>query len=131
MADASVNMDGIVSSPKQVPRPRRALFWAIFLGGGALMLAAAVVLPCAVPARTTAEKNACICNLRSLDGAKEQWALETKATNGTMMTFANITEGDHPYLRGVLKCPAGGVYLLGLYGENPRCTFADKGHRLN
>src|SRR5947209_19333386 len=45
-------------------------------------LLAAIAIPNFVRARTTSQMNACINNLRQIDGAKQQWALETKqATN--------------------------------------------------
>ena len=39
-------------------------------------LLAAIAIPNFVRARTTSQTNACINNLRQLDGAKQQWALE-------------------------------------------------------
>ena len=45
------------------------------------------VLELLTRARTTAQKNACIANLKQIDGAVQQWALENKksgtATVGT------------------------------------------------
>jgi prepilin-type N-terminal cleavage/methylation domain-containing protein len=38
-------------------------------------LLAAIAIPNFVRARTTAQQNACINNLRQIDGAKQQWAL--------------------------------------------------------
>src|ERR1700677_2718635 len=43
-------------------------------------LLAAIAIPNFVHARTTAQQNACINNLRQIDGAKQEWALETKAS---------------------------------------------------
>src|ERR1700688_5336012 len=70
-------------------------------------LLAAIAIPNFVRARTTAQQNACINNLRQLDGAKQQWALEAKAGQTTTPTLANI----QPYLgRGTNgtapTCPA-------------------------
>ena len=39
-------------------------------------LLAAIAIPNFVKARTTSQTNACINNLRQIDGAKQQWALE-------------------------------------------------------
>ena len=50
-------------------------------------LLAAIAIPNFVRARTTSQMNACINNLRQIDGAKQQWALENKA--GTNATPAN------------------------------------------
>jgi len=41
-------------------------------------LLAAIAIPNFVKARTQSQTNACINNLRQIDGAKQQWALETK-----------------------------------------------------
>ena len=47
-------------------------------------LLAAIAIPNFVKARETAQKNACINNLRQIDGAKQQWALENgKVTSDT------------------------------------------------
>jgi prepilin-type N-terminal cleavage/methylation domain-containing protein len=41
-------------------------------------LLAAIAIPNFVHARATSQQNACINNLRQIDGAKQEWALETK-----------------------------------------------------
>src|SRR5580693_5099945 len=43
-------------------------------------LLAAIAIPNFVHARTTSQQNACINNLRQIDGAKQEWALENKAS---------------------------------------------------
>lgn len=70
-------------------------------------LLATIAIPNFMRARTTAQRTACITNLRAIDGAKEQWALEAKASPTTTPTIANI----QPYLgRGTAGtapiCPA-------------------------
>src|SRR3982750_1390969 len=71
-------------------------------------LLAAIAIPNFVKARGTAQKNACINNLRQIDGAKEQWALETRQSAGT----AANTTGINAYIKGgtTPSCPAGGSY---------------------
>jgi prepilin-type N-terminal cleavage/methylation domain-containing protein len=44
-------------------------------------LLAAIAIPNFVRARTTSQANACISNLRIIDGAKSQWALEQHKQN--------------------------------------------------
>ena len=44
-------------------------------------LLAAIAIPNFVRARNTAQQNACINNLRQLDGGKQQWALENKQSD--------------------------------------------------
>ena len=43
-------------------------------------LLAAIAIPNFVKARSTSQMNACINNLRQIDGAKQQWALEKGKT---------------------------------------------------
>jgi len=61
----------------------------------------------------------CILQLRHIDGAKQQWALE----NGQPATVTPTVEQIAPYLRdGTLSCPAAGSYLLRSVGEAPTCN---------
>jgi hypothetical protein len=65
----------------------------------------------------------CINNLRLIDSAKQQWALE----NNKKSTDTPTMEDLKPYLAGpngnFPKCPDGGEYILGSVGEMPRCTI--------
>jgi prepilin-type N-terminal cleavage/methylation domain-containing protein len=72
-------------------------------------LLAAIAIPNFVKARTTAQMNACINNLRQIDAAIQQYALENNAGAATAVTAALIT----PYLGrgaggsiGSVYCPA-------------------------
>ncbi len=87
-------------------------------------LLAAIAIPNFVRARTTAQTNACINNLRQIDGAKEQWALENNAADGAAVTTGDIDI----YIKGGVpaECPAGGDYGAGIgnVGADPTCTIA-------
>ena len=89
-------------------------------------LLAAIAIPNFVKARGTAQKNACINNLRQIDGAKEQWALETKQASGAS-TDQTAVNG---YIKGNTTplCPAGGAYTYGAVDTTPICNIA--GHTL-
>ena len=70
-------------------------------------LLATIAIPNFVRARLKAQQNACINNLRQIDGAKQTWALENKASQTVTPTIANI----QPYMgRGINgtapTCPA-------------------------
>src|SRR2546423_12207759 len=85
-------------------------------------LLAAIAIPNFVKARTTAQANACINNLRQIDSAKQQWALEQRV--GTNTT-PGVTDID-PYLgrsgnSSNVTCPAGGqtATFLNSYTINP------------
>jgi len=88
-------------------------------------LLAAIAIPNFVKARTTAQKNACINNLRQIDGAKEQWALEKKKAPGATVTQSEVDE----YIKGgTPKCPSGGGYTYNNVDTPPVCDVA--GHSL-
>ena len=57
-------------------------------------LLAAIAIPNFLKARSTSQQNACINNLRQIDGAIQQWALESKAKVTDPVTGPNI----QPYL---------------------------------
>lgn len=65
-------------------------------------LLAAIAVPNFVKARTTAQMNACINNLRQIDGAIQQWALEQKQGDTSPVVYIDIT----PYLKSAVVCPA-------------------------
>jgi prepilin-type N-terminal cleavage/methylation domain-containing protein len=85
-------------------------------------LLAAIAIPNFVKARQTAQKNACINNLRQIDGAKEQWALETKATTNAAVSDAAITDYIKGGITNAKACPAGGTVAVNNVGSNPTCT---------
>jgi prepilin-type N-terminal cleavage/methylation domain-containing protein len=89
-------------------------------------LLAAIAIPNFVKARTTAQKNACVNNLRQIDGAKEQWALENRASEGAPIVKADVDS----YIKGQREplCPAQGAYTYGNVGVTPVCSIA--GHTL-
>jgi general secretion pathway protein G len=67
-------------------------------------LLAAIAIPNFIRARTTAQMNACINNLRQIDGAEQQWALETKQPGTATPGYSEISS----YMRNSVVCPAGG-----------------------
>jgi hypothetical protein len=76
------------------------------------------------PAPPGPEVRGCLKNLRQLHGATEQWALETRKTPGTPVTWNDIA----PYFSAVPVCPAGGSYSLTPVGQLPQCSIP--GHQL-
>jgi hypothetical protein len=77
-----------------------------------------------------AGRNACIANLKQMDGATQQWALDNKKTD------ADVVDGmaSAQYLKGadVPLCPGGGKYRFSNVVSNaPVCTKAHSlGHSL-
>jgi hypothetical protein len=93
------------------------------------MIFAAIAIPSLLPARTHAQRNACIYNLRQIDAAKAQWALENRKKPGDPV----VDEEVNAYLKNSQRplCPAGGVYTYNPVGVNPTCSLGPVlGHTL-
>jgi chromosome segregation ATPase len=73
-----------------------------------------------------AQREACINNLRQIDAAKQEWALENNKTANAIPTSQNL----RPYFKdGILPvCPGGGIYTINAVGEPPTCSIP--GHAL-
>ena len=83
-------------------------------------LLAAIAIPNFVKARNTAVHNACVNNLRQIDGAKQQWALENAKKADDIPTKADIEQylgrtGAWPI------CPADGTCDLLVKGRCAPC----------
>ena len=94
-------------------------------------LLAAIAIPNFVRARTQSQMNACINNLRQIDGAVQQWALEQKKASSATATGPDIS----PYLKTLPICPAGGTsfddsYALGQVNASPTCKKDSTNHKL-
>ena len=84
-------------------------------------LLAAIAIPSFVKARSTAQMNGCVNNLRIIDSAKEQWALVSRADIGQAPEVPGVNE----YIKGNATplCPAGGRYTYGSIGADPECSL--------
>lgn len=90
-------------------------------------LLAAIAIPNFVKARQTAQANACINNMRQIESAKEQYALENGLTTGDAVT--DVQAG--AYIKGGYPtCPANGTYTIGAVGTDVVCSEAAAGHVL-
>ena len=101
-------------------------------------LLAAIAIPNFARARTTSQMNACINNLRQIDGAKQSWALEH-----TQNLTATPQDSDiQPYLGrgsggGLPFCPADSSftfdnsYILNSLQSVPTCKILPSNHVYN
>ena len=92
----------------------------------------AIVAYSYVKSNKTAKTTICISNLKELDSAIDQWALENHISAGTSISGyeEDVYDG---YVKGRKpQCPAGGEYLFGTIGTRPQitCTKEDEGHTL-
>jgi prepilin-type N-terminal cleavage/methylation domain-containing protein len=94
-------------------------------------LLASIAIPNFVKARTTAQMNACISNLRQIDGAIQQWALDTKQGDTATVTAAEIL----PYMKNSVVCPSGGKTFADSYSvttvqAKPACLKVPATHKI-
>jgi hypothetical protein len=82
-----------------------------------------VVIPNFIGDNRISPANACINNLRQIDGAKNEWALEHNAKTNDIVTINQLT--NYLYHGIMLKCPSGGIYTIGKVGENPTCSLSN------
>jgi prepilin-type N-terminal cleavage/methylation domain-containing protein len=78
-------------------------------------LLAAIAIPNFIKARATSQQNACINNLRQIDGGEQQWALENhQVSSATPTPISNLVSGGYVRTPGGATagptCPAGGTY---------------------
>ena len=118
------------------PYPKRSTGWVIgctVLGGLAFLaipfigLVSAIAIPSFMKSRETSQQNACIGNLRQIEAAKEQWALETGKQTGTPAVFNQV----NMYIKGgPPACPAGGSYYYNNIGTDATCDYTAVSHAL-
>jgi prepilin-type N-terminal cleavage/methylation domain-containing protein len=87
---------------------------------------AGISIPNFLKARATSQAGTCIDNLRQLDSASNQWALENNKKNNDPINYAIDLA---PYIRlnanhSIPGCPAGGTYVCNLVGTPPTCSLA-------
>jgi hypothetical protein len=92
-------------------------------------LLAYVVIPNFFPGRPPMQQFSCVANLRQLEGAKEQWALEFHKSTNDIVTATDLLPyyavGGTTNHRAMLNCPQGGTYTLGRVGELPSCSISE------
>jgi general secretion pathway protein G len=88
-------------------------------------LLAAVAIPNFMRARQTAQTNACIANLKQVDGAKTLWSLDTGGT-GTPGWGDLVTA----YIKNTPSCPASSSYNVNAVDADPTCNSGVATHTL-
>ena len=80
-------------------------------------LLAAIAIPNFVKARESAQLNSIINNLRIIEGAKDQWALENKKGTGDTPDWTVSPAGIADYLKGgTVKDVVGETYTIAAVG---------------
>ncbi len=94
-------------------------------------LLAGVAIPNLVKSRSTANMHTCIGNLRQVNLAIQQWALETRQGEDASVSATDVL----PYLNGDIRCPSGGKtfadsYFLTTVQNRPTCRIMPNTHKL-
>jgi prepilin-type N-terminal cleavage/methylation domain-containing protein len=80
----------------------------------------AIAVPNFVRARETSRAKSCVANLKQIDAAKEQWAMDNNKQDGDACDMSNLVP---TYLKSQPSCPSGGTYTVGNVGTNPTCSI--------
>src|SRR5438270_12641195 len=86
----------------------------------------AVAVPNFIKARETSRAKACVANLKQIESAKEQWAMDTKAATNASPTDTDLY-GSAAYIRNATSCPSGGTYTIGDKSTRPVCSIGTNG----
>jgi type II secretory pathway pseudopilin PulG len=119
--------------PPRLPPPRKnntALwvglgclfaFIAVMIVVAVIGLLAAIAIPAFAKARSTAQMSACMNNLRLLESAKDQAAIDNSHKDGETIPESEFS----PFLKnglGGLVCPNGGAYAVNPVGKDAQCS---------
>jgi len=101
-------------------------------------LLAAIAIPSFVHARTSSQQNACINNLRQIDGAKQNWALDNKVSPTAVPTSDLIqpylgrgTSGSLPWCPADSSISFGTSYSINNLQLPPTCNIVPSQHVYN
>ena len=83
---------------------------------------AAMVLPALAKAKQNAQKIACVNNLRKIESAKQQWALENKKKDSDAPTKEDLLQFFPKHTFPV--CPSNGDYTINAVSGKPECSVA-------
>ena len=88
-------------------------------------LLAAIAIPNFVKSRATSQANACINNMRQVDAAANQFALEKGKKTADPITYPDDLS---PYIKldgggNIPACPAGGTYACAAVGTIATCSL--------
>ena len=84
---------------------------------------AGIAIPNFVKTRSTARQKTCINNMKQLESAKEQWAMDKKKASGDACAMTDLT-GSGNYINNTPTCPGGGTYAVNAVAAQPTCTLS-------
>jgi prepilin-type N-terminal cleavage/methylation domain-containing protein len=96
---------------------------------GILAIIIAIAGPTWIRQREISQLRVCQENLTKINGAKQQWALETNQSASATPAWTDLVNPDGSgYLKRQPVCPANGTYTLGIVDEPATCSISDPDH---
>jgi len=86
----------------------------------------AVAVPSFLKARETSRAKSCVSNLKQIESAKEQWAMDYKKTSLDVPAPADLY-GAGKYVKATPECPSNGAYTEGDISTDPICSIGANG----
>jgi prepilin-type N-terminal cleavage/methylation domain-containing protein len=86
----------------------------------------AIAVPNFIRARESSRAKSCVANLKQIESAKEQWAMDTKAAPTATPTAAQLY-GTTLYIKTTPVCPTSGTYTIGDMQTRPVCSIGNNG----
>jgi prepilin-type N-terminal cleavage/methylation domain-containing protein len=91
---------------------------------GIMAIVVAIAVPGWIRQRSLSQQRSCQENLSKIDGAKEQWALETRQAPDAVPTLNDLyAEGGELFLKTLPRCPTNGTYRLNAVGADAACSI--------
>jgi prepilin-type N-terminal cleavage/methylation domain-containing protein len=91
----------------------------------------AIAVPNFIKARTNSQTRTCIANLRQIESAKEQWAMESGANASASPTQTQLVgTATSGFIKAWPSCPTSGTYTIGDMSTRPACSNSADGHVL-
>lgn len=81
----------------------------------------AIAVPNFIRARESSRAKSCVANLKSINGAKEQWAMVNKKTSADTPTVDDLY-GVDKFIKTEPTCPSGGSYTIAPVSTVPTCS---------
>ena len=87
-----------------------------------------IAVPNFIKARNNSQKSTCIANLKEIESAKEEWAMETGQSASATPQSTDLSPA---YLKSYPSCPIAGTYTIGDMSTRPACSQSAQGHALS
>lgn len=114
--------------PCQRQQARAFTLVEIMIVVGIIAILAIIAIPSFIRARAASQARTCVNNLRQIDAAINQFALENGKNTHDPVTVDDVK----PYIKltadgDIPMCPAGGLYDTNRWqvAHTPRCSFAN------